>query len=285
MHPARHTPKGITMSQTQIAELNAAVALREELTPRQIVLRVVADGWELPAFEAGQYTLLGLPPTASRCALSGPEHTPPDPDRMIVRAYSMASSSLTREFMDFYVSLVSDGALTPRLFALKVGDPLWLSDRIVGVFTLGEVDPRRHIVLVATGTGLAPYMSMLTTHLECGGPRRVAVLHGAYHSWDLGYRDELLTLQHLCDNFTYIPTIDRPEDEPAPWHGCTGRVQDLWRHHELRDRWGFDPAPENTDVFLCGNPNMVKEMESVLAGEGFTEHRRGESGQVHVERF
>ena len=273
------------MPLTKTQNLNAVIGQKEELTPRQIILRVLADGWGLPHFEAGQYTLLGLPPTAPRCRLSSPEPDPPEPEKMIIRPYSMASSSLTGEYMDFYVSLVSNGALTPRLFALEVGDHLWLSDHIVGAFTLREANPEHHIVLIATGTGLAPYMSMLTTHLDCGGARKVAVLHGAYHSWDLGYRDELLTLQHLCSNFKYLPTIDEPNEEPAPWHGNTGRVQDLWRKGVVRDAFGFMPAPDNTDVFICGNPKMTDEMESILLAEGFQAHTHQQSGQIHIERY
>jgi ferredoxin--NADP+ reductase len=273
------------MASRETQDLNAVIGLKEELTPRQIILRVLADGWELPHFEAGQYTLLGLPPSAPRCALSTPEPEPPDPDKMIVRAYSMASSSRIGEYMDFYVSLVSNGSLTPRLFALDVGDRLWLSDHVVGMFTLREVSRDRNIVLVATGTGLAPYMSMLTTHLECGGSQKVAVLHGAYHSWDLGYRDELLSLQHLCSNFKYLPTIDQPDEEPAPWHGYTGWVQDLWREGAVKDAFGFQPTPENTDVFICGNPKMLEAMEAALQEEGFKEHRRHEPGQIHIERY
>jgi ferredoxin--NADP+ reductase len=273
------------MPSGETRDLNAVVGQREELTPREIILRVLPDGWDLPHFEPGQYTLLGLPPSAPRCALSTPELEPPEPDKMIVRPYSMASSSLTGEFMDFYVSLVSNGALTPRLFALEVGDHLWLSSRIVGMFTLREVSRDRNIVLVATGTGLAPYMSMLSTHLECGGRQKVAVLHGAYHSWDLAYRDELLTLQHLCSNFKYLPTIDRPEEEPAPWHGNTGWVQDLWSRGAVGDAFGFDPTPENTDVFVCGNPKMVQQMEALLVKDGFREHSHSQQGQIHIERY
>ena len=142
-----------------------------------MILRVVADGWELPNFKAGQYTVLGLPPEAPRCPLSVAETTPPEPGRLIRRAYSIASSSLTREYLDFYINLVSSG-LTPRLFALNVGDALWLSPKTTGLFTLDRVPVDRHLVMIATGTGLAPYMSMLTTHLDCNAPRRVAVLHG-----------------------------------------------------------------------------------------------------------
>jgi len=117
--------------------------------------------------------------------------------------------------MEFYISMLSTGALSPRLFALNVGDPLWLGTKTSGIFTLSQVPADKNIVMVATGTGLAPYISMLTSELNCGTGRKFAVLHGAYHSWDLGYRSELQTMQFLCHNFKYITTIDRPEDEPG----------------------------------------------------------------------
>jgi ferredoxin--NADP+ reductase len=265
--------------------LNAVVTQKTELTPRLMILRVAADGWDMPHFEAGQYTVLGLPPSTPRYALSVPEINPPAPGKLIRRAYSIASSSLTHEFMDFYIGLVSNGALTPRLFALEVGDHLWLSDRVVGLFTLDQVTPGRHIVMVATGTGLAPYMSMLRTHLQCNSERQMAVLHGAFHSWDLGFRDELLAIQHLCSNFTYVPTIDRPQDEPVTWHGQTGWVQNLWREGAVAQAWGFPPTPENSDIFLCGNLAMIAEMIELLQAQGFCEHTPHQPGQIHVERF
>ena len=134
---------------TKIPEMNALVAQEDELTPRLMILRVVADQWQLPHFEAGQYVVLGLPPDAPRCPLSQREHEPPRDDKLIRRAYSIASSSLSGEYMDFYISLVSDGALTPRLFNLSVGDKLWLSAHPVGVFTLGHVPQAKHIVPVS----------------------------------------------------------------------------------------------------------------------------------------
>jgi ferredoxin--NADP+ reductase len=268
-----------------LPDLNALVAQKDELTPRLMILRVVPDGWELEPFEAGQYVVLALPPTAPRCTLSKPEPAVPSPDRLIRRAYSIASSSMTGEYMDFYISLVSTGSLTPRLFDLDVGDRLWMSAHPKGIFTLADVPKHKHIALIATGTGLAPYMSMLASHLECGGARKVAVLHGADHSWDLGYRAELETIQHLCGNFAYIPTIDRPEDEPIPWHGSTGWVQELWKGRALEEAWGFGPTPDNTDIFLCGVPGMLDDMLTVLTSEGFTEHTRHEPGQIHVERY
>lgn len=266
-------------------DLNAIVTAREELSPRQMIIRVAASGWDLPYFEPGQFAVLGLPGSAPRCQWSDPESPPSSPDKLIRRAYSIASSSLVHEFMEFYVGLVSTGALTPRLFALQLGDSLWLSPKISGIFTFDEVPADKNIILIATGTGLAPYMSMLSTLLNCGGNRLFAVLHGAYHSWDLGYRSELLTLQHLCKNFSYYATIDRPEDEPVAWSGPVGFVQDLWRGSIIKNKWGFKPTPENSHVFLCGNPAMIEDAEEMLIGEGFMPHSHKHPGQIHVERY
>ncbi len=264
---------------------NAVVLQKEEITPRLMILRVASHGWNLPTFTAGQYTVLGLPGSAPRYHLSRPEPKPSPSDEWILRAYSIASSSVIHEYMEFYINLVSSGALTPRLFALTVGDRLWLSERVTGLFTLAQVPPEQNVILVATGTGLAPYMSMLTTHLECNGPRRYAVIHGAYHSWDLGYRSELLALQNLCQNVFYMATIDRPEEEPIPWTGHVGWVQDLWREKVIGEEWGFDPGPDNSDIFLCGHPAMIEDMTEMLEKDGFAEHSRRQPGQIHVERF
>ena len=267
------------------AQLNSVVTAKMELSPRLMIMRVATVGWPLPEFEPGQFAVLGLPGSAPRSRLSEPEISPSDPDKLIRRAYSIASSSLTREYMEFYINMVSNGALTPRLFALEVGDNIWLSPKITGMFTLDQVPPDKNVVMIATGTGLAPYISMLGTDLMCGTRRHYAVLHGAYHSWDLGYRSELLTLQHLCQNFTYIATIDRPQDEPVPWTGCTGWVQDLWKREVVTKAWGLQPTPANTHVFLCGNPAMIESMEEVLTQEGFRLPTHSQPGEIHAERF
>ncbi len=187
--------------------------------------------------------------------------------------------------MEFYLALVGSGALTPRLFSLRMGDPLWLGPKITGMFTFDQMPQDANVVMIATGTGLAPYMSMLSTHLLCGGPRRFAVLHGARHSWDLGYRSELLTLQHLGPNLVYVPTISRPADEPVAWGGRTGYVQSLWKERLIGQTWGFEPTPQNTHIFLCGSPGMIDDVVALLGEEGFCEHTKRQPGQIHVERY
>ena len=135
--------------------LNAIVVQKHELTPRLMILRIVANAWQLPDFCPGQFAVLGLPGAAQRYMLSEPEMPPADPHKLIRRAYSIASSSLTREYMDFYVGLVTSGALTPRLFNLDIGDRLWLSPKITGLFTLDDVPEGKNVVLIAGQATLA----------------------------------------------------------------------------------------------------------------------------------
>jgi ferredoxin/flavodoxin---NADP+ reductase len=266
-------------------KLNAIVSQRIEIAPHLIKLRVIPDGWELPEFIPGQYAALGLPGAAPRCDSSLPEETPPDPEKLIMRAYSIASSSVSREFIEFYVALVHSGALTPRLFALSVGDPLWISTKFKGMFTMSEIPGKYNIVLIATGTGVAPYMSMIRTEITEGVRHRFAVIHGAYHSIDLGYHSELKTLASISEKFTYIPVLSHAQDEKVPWHGEEGFVQKIWTHGILAQKWGLVPTPKNTHVFLCGNPMMIEAMTNLLGKEGFKKHSRKEPGEVHTEEY
>lgn len=267
------------------AELNAVVSQRMEVSPGLIILQVVPDDFEVPEFEAGQFAVLGLPGSTPRYIPSDLEEETRPAEKLIKRAYSIASSSTTKNFVEFYISLVHSGALTPRIFALERGDRIWISPKISGLFTLSRVPSDQHVLLVATGTGLAPYMSMLRSELVCGGPRRFGVLHGARHSWDLGYQSELLALQRMCSNFAYIPTISRPDEEPVAWPGRAGYLQDLWQSRVVEEAWRVAVEPTNTHIFLCGNPRMIEDLSRILREEGFREHTPKEPGQVHVERY
>jgi ferredoxin--NADP+ reductase len=266
-------------------ELNAVVQQRIEVTPGLMVIRVAPDGWRLPEFAPGQFAVLGLPPEAPRCEGAEEEEEEPKAGKLMRRAYSIASSSVAREYLEFYITLVRSGGLTPRLFALETGEKLWLGPKITGKFTLDQAPADSNLVLVATGTGLAPYMSMLRTILHDAGERRIAVLLGARHSWELGYQSELVTMARLSSAFSYLSIISRPAEEPVPWGGLAGYVQDLWRGREIDRVWGGPPTPDNTRVFLCGNPAMIEDMVELLAEEGFREHSRKEPGEIFVERY
>ena len=265
-------------------ELNAIVQQVVQVSPIMKVFRIAPLGWELPDFKPGQFVGIGLPPSSPKCSEATEEVVEPAPDKLIKRAYSIASSNISKDYVEFYITLVHSGALTPRLFNLQIGDKIWVGQRFVGMFTLDEVDENQNIVLIATGTGVAPYMSMLRSDaLKRKG--NIVVIHGAANSWDLGYSSELNLLETIAPHFDYIPTITEPQKEHVTWKGKTQFIQEIWEEGTVEKLWGFKPTPENTHVFLCGNPNMVNGMIECLAKDGFIEHSRKQPGQIHVEKF
>ena len=265
-------------------KLNAIVAHRIEISPSLIILRICPDGWELPDFIGGQFAVLGLPDSSPRCSLSDDEPDAPT-GKLIRRAYSISSSSKTKEYIEFYITLVRSGKLTPRLFHLKEGDKDFLNQKYTGTFTLDMVPDNAHTIFMGTGTGLAPYMSMIRSSLQANSDNKTVIVHGARHSWDLGYRSELSTLATICRNLTYLPVITRPQLEHVKWGGSTGYLQDIWVNGTVAKIADFKPTAENSHIFLCGNPSMVDTLQEILESEGFTEHTRKISGNIHVERY
>jgi ferredoxin-NADP reductase len=137
-----------------------------------------------------------------------------------------------------------------------------------GKFLLEPDDSRTHLY-ISTGTGIAPFMSMLRETLAEGRPRKTVMLHGCSYADELGYRDELEA--HERDGtypVTYVPTISRPNDpRNAGWTGRTGRAERVV-HDVCRD---LDLRPEQTVVYICGNPDMIINAEAVLMEDGFPE--------------
>ena len=279
-------------------EMNATLIARNDLHHGLLIIRVKPDA-ALPPFKAGQYAVLGLPASAPRTPLADPEEpaaaaagtngasgaegSEAAAGKFIKRAYSISSSSRQGEYLEFFVALVRSGALTPRLFALQPGDRLWLGPKVVGMFTLDQAPPAHDIVLVATGTGLAPYISMLRSGYDYEG-RTTVVIHAARNSWDLGYRGELEALAARWPRVHYLPVISDPHREPA-WTGRTGLVYEYFDDGTVDRLLGYPMAPGRLSFFLCGNPLMVTGMEERLLGAGFRKHTRKEPGDVFVEEF
>jgi ferredoxin/flavodoxin---NADP+ reductase len=262
---------------------NATLTGREDVNPQLIIIRVQPDG-ELFSFKPGQFAVLGLLGREARVPEAGPEETILEPDKMIRRAYSIASSSVERRYLEFYVTLVASGELTPRLFALRHGSRLLLTPKASGFFTLDRVDPAKAVLLIATGTGLAPYMSMLRTMLIQETERKFVVLHGARYSWDLGYRAELESLARIRPNLIYLPSITRPAEDPH-FRGLTGRIQTLLAQGAVESAAGLALDPSKVDVFLCGNPEMIRLAKEWLGARGFVPDHGKQTGTIHVEEY
>ncbi len=263
---------------------NATVTAVTRLTPDLFILRVKPDR-PVPAFVSGQYVLLGLSSNAPRREGSEPEFKPQKPDRLVLRAYSIASSGQETEELEFYLSVVANGSLTPRLVLLEPGSRLHVGEKIRGFFTLeGVPSEREWVVLAATGTGLAPYLSMLRAQAHVSRPFRLVILQGAPKSWELGYRNEMSLHARFLPRVTYIPSITRVRDDPW-WTGDTGRITRYFETSVLHERLGlyFDPA--RTSVFLCGNPAMIEDVGKILAPKGYTVHKPDTPGSLHTEEY
>ena len=276
-------PHRFRMSTPASVPYNATLINREDINPQLIVFRVQPDG-ELFAFKPGQFAVLGLLGGEPRLPEAESEEATPDPAKLIRRAYSIASSSVERRHLEFFVTLVNSGEFTPRLFALRHGSRLFLQPKASGVFTLDKAPPGKAVLLIATGTGLAPYISMLRTMLIHDTERKFVVLHGARCSWDLGYRAELESLARIRPNFTYLPSITRPAEDPH-FRGNTGRIQNLIAQSVIETASGVALDPARTDVFLCGNPDMITQVKDLLAPRGFVPDHGKQLGSIHIEEY
>ena len=222
---------------------NATIMGREDLTSAVARFRVRPDDGPT-AFKPGQYLALGL-------EIDG---------RFLQRPYSSASAPGGPDH-DFLIRHVAGGEFTPSLWRLGVGARVRLG-RPKGIFTLLEDDRRTHL-FVATGTGLAPFMSMLDVlRARVGGPRSV-VLHGVSAVAELAYRDRLAGL--ASSGLGYIPVVSRPGAlGPDGWSGRTGHVGEAL--HDLFVRGTV--VPEQVVAYLCGNPAMIASVTRVLADAG-----------------
>jgi ferredoxin--NADP+ reductase len=179
---------------------------------------------------------------------------------------------------------VLSGELTPRLFTLKVRDRVYIGPKAVGVFTLDKVAQGKHVLMIGTGTGLAPYMSMLRSELVCNGPRQFVVVHGARFSWDLGYRTELTGLARHCGNFHYVPVITRPAED-VTWRGRSGYLQNVIASDAVEQETGLALTPDNFDIFLCGNPGMIETVIGWAEARGFVRDKGHDIGTLHTEEY
>ena len=230
---------------------NARVTRRVDLTESLAFIWVAFEG-EPVQFEPGQYLTIGLESN----------------EKLVQRPYSVASSP--REMEDgyeYYVRLVPEGVFTPLLWRVPVGHPMHMKGP-KGKFTLEPEDERTH-VFISSGTGIAPFISMMKTLLRDGNPRPTIVLHGASYHHDLGYRDLLESWEESGEYpVKYIPTISRPgTPENERWSGRVGRVESIVApvFEELA------LSPENSIAYICGNPEMIERAESILLERGYTE--------------
>jgi ferredoxin/flavodoxin---NADP+ reductase len=230
---------------------NARLTRRVDLT-ESLIFVWVAFTTEPVEFEAGQYLTIGVESNG----------------KLLQRPYSVASSPReTDEGYEFYVRLVEGGVFTPLLWRIGEGHGMSMKGP-KGKFILEPDDDRTH-VFISSGTGIAPFISMMKTLIIDGAPRRAVVLHGVSYQHDLGYR-ELLEAWERDGTYplTYVPTVSRPASpENRTWSGRLGRVESVVP--AVYDELGL--TPDDSIAYLCGNPDMILTVEQTLLGRGFPE--------------
>jgi len=198
------------------------------------------------SFEPGQYATLGL---------MGPA------GKLIQRPMSISSSADDLSEYEFFIRLVEGGAFTNLLWDRKLGDPINIKGP-KGRFLLQ--DDGRSALFVASGTGLAPFMSMLDTLRDRGQERQIVLLHGVSHEHDLAWREELEGLERDGFPIRYVGSLSRPQQNPG-WRGLTGRVEKIVESQ--LDEHGL--TPETATLYLCGNPDMIVAVDESAQARGF----------------
>ena len=235
---------------------NASLIARVDETESLTYVTVKFDGEGVP-FEAGQYMTIGVMAESEQGL------------RLVQRPYSVASDPgvCDREGYELYIRLVNGGMFTPLLWRLPIGHRM----RMIGPkgkFTLLPDDDRTHI-FISSGTGNAPFVSMMRRLIREGRPRPTVFLNGVSYQHELGYR--ALVEGWAADGtypVTYVPSVSRPSaPENAGWTGRWGRVETVLE--PVLDELGLTPA--NSIAYICGNPDMILSAEETLLGRGFAE--------------
>ncbi|MDJ0831874.1 MAG: ferredoxin--NADP reductase [Gammaproteobacteria bacterium] len=215
------------------------------------------DGFE---FINGQFVTLGLRPEK----------------KLISRAYSIISTN-DDEQLEFLSIVVPDGPLTSQLDRVDAGDAIWINTKSTGSLTVNHVLPGRHLYLISTGTGIAPFMSLLRGREVYDHFDRVILVHSVRQQQGLVFREELEAMQG--DQFRYVPTVTR---EPF---ANRERGSDLFCSGKLAEQLGLPAVdPEQDRVLICGNPHMNRDLSRHLNESGWTMTNYKGIGNYSVEQ-
>ncbi|RZA00602.1 MAG: ferredoxin--NADP reductase [Moraxellaceae bacterium] len=207
----------------------------------------------------------------------------------VFRAYSVVSSPFA-ETLEFFSIVVPDGVFTSRLQYLQTGDTLLLEKIPYGFLTLARYQkPLPHdLWLLATGTGLAPFLSMLQDFAPWQQYQRIILAYSVRTRDELAYADEIGDMAHSFGEggaqFKFIPVITRPSNNDVDNAVLQQRLPVLIENGQLEQAAGFQLDPATSHVMLCGNPQMVDDTRNTLKARGLSMNRRGE-GNIAVENY
>ncbi|MEA1062714.1 ferredoxin--NADP(+) reductase [Apirhabdus apintestini] len=217
-------------------------------------------------FTAGQFTKLGLEINGER----------------VQRAYSYVNAPNNPD-LEFYLVNVPEGQLSPRLHAMKPGDEVQVVNEAAGFFVLDEVPTSNTLWMLATGTAIGPYLSILQQGISLERFDNLVLVHAARYANDLSYLPQMQALQTRYQGKLRIQTVVSRETQPGSLHG---RLPALIESGELEESIGLPINAETSHMMLCGNPQMVRDTTQLLKTQrGMTKHLRRRPGHITAEHY
>lgn len=219
----------------------------------------------VPPFEAGQFTKIALDIDEKR----------------VGRPYSFANAP-HEENLEFYIVTVPEGQLTPKLLAIKEGDTIWVQTRPAGLFVLSQVPEGKTLWMLASGTALGVFLSILKTATPWERFENIVLCHAVRQAESLTHHELIQQFKTDYPNrFQFVPFVSREETPGA----FTGRITTALEDGTLESHTNLTISPEDTQVMICGNPDMVKDCMMVLQAKGLKKHTRKEPGHITIENY
>jgi ferredoxin/flavodoxin---NADP+ reductase len=220
---------------------------------------------DIEPFEAGQFVKIAM-------EING---------KLVGRPYSLVNPPSSQPLELFYIE-VPNGPLTSHLVNLKTGDTLQVASRAHGFMILDEIPHAKHLWLMATGTGVGPFLSMLMTEKPWERYDLVILVYSVRTISDLCYQERIKKILEMhSDQFSYIPFLSRESLDFI----LAGRIPKAIIDGRLEAHAGIGISAEDSQVMICGNPQMVKDTYNTLINRGLKKHRRFEPGQITMENY
>jgi ferredoxin/flavodoxin---NADP+ reductase len=221
---------------------------------------------QIAPFTAGQFTQLSLNATVPHA---------------LFRTYSFVNAPDEKP-LEFYYNVVKDGKITTSLASLKSGDKVWIKQHASGFFVLSEVPSSETLWLIATGTGLGVFLSLLKTPEPWQRFKNIVLVHSVHYPQGLTHQAVIAHFEeHYHERFCYLPIVTREK----LGHVVSSRVTTLFENGELERIVEQQLVQEHAQVMLCGNPAMVQEMSHLLQSRGLMPNRPRAKGHITVESY
>ena len=219
---------------------------------------------EFNDFEPGQFVRVALDIDGERVA----------------RPYSLVNRP-DDDYLEIYFNIVEEGPLTPKLAALESGDEIFITDRANGFLTISEVPESMHLWMLATGTGVGPFLSILKNMDVWQRFEKVVLGYSVRDFSELAYQQQIKTIEdQRAQQFDFVPFVTREKVEGA----INKRIPESIVDNSLENRTGII-IDETSHIMMCGNSAMISSVTEVLEERGLRKHRRREPGHITTEKY